>query len=143
QRAERAIADRESDPTYFAFVAEAADDEPWDSVETAKKCKPSFGYTLTAESFEEPLAAAREDAELQNNYERYRLDRWVQNITTWITDDVWMKNAKGYSEQQLEGRRCWAGVDLASKVDLCAMVLLFEPIDDSGAWPVLARFWTP
>jgi phage terminase large subunit-like protein len=43
----------------------------------------------------------------------------------------------------LKGRRCFAGVDLSSKIDLTALALLFPAVADRSEMGVLAFAFTP
>jgi phage terminase large subunit-like protein len=37
----------------------------------------------------------------------------------------------------------YGGLDLASKIDLAAFVLVFPPSEEGGPWDVIARFYCP
>jgi phage terminase large subunit-like protein len=45
--------------------------------------------------------------------------------------------------EQLAGQSCVIGIDLASKLDLCALVALFPPTDRRPEWAVMRWVWTP
>jgi phage terminase large subunit-like protein len=57
----------------------------------------------------------------------------------------WQRNSRGrFDPDKLppEERKCWAGLDLSSKIDISAFVKLFEP-DRDGIMRIAARFWMP
>jgi phage terminase large subunit-like protein len=45
--------------------------------------------------------------------------------------------------ERLKGRLCFGGVDLAPKLDLSSLVLLFPPRDSTERWEILEYFWIP
>jgi phage terminase large subunit-like protein len=103
--------------------------------------------------------AANKPAEL-NMFLRWHLDIWTQAVTRWINPIKWAgcnhmpPGAPGtirqagtaalrYLEEYLSGRRCYAGLDLSSNLDITAWVLLFEPEEDEEPYWVLPRFFIP
>lgn len=44
---------------------------------------------------------------------------------------------------ELVGRRCYAGLDLASTTDIAALVLVFPPVEAEEPYQVLPFFWVP
>lgn len=61
-----------------------------------------------------------------------------------ITGPLWDANSLGpFDPAELHGRRCFAGLDLSSKIDLSAWVKLFPPLEAGDRWRVVARFWMP
>lgn len=47
------------------------------------------------------------------------------------------------SEDELEGRVCYGGIDLSSTTDITAFVLVFPPLDESDKYAVLPYFGIP
>ena len=43
----------------------------------------------------------------------------------------------------MKGKLCFAGVDLAPKIDTSALVLVFPPLTSEEKWRVLEYFWVP
>jgi len=43
----------------------------------------------------------------------------------------------------LKGRVCYGGLDLSSKIDLAAFILVFPPDDKDGVFDILCRFYCP
>lgn len=54
-----------------------------------------------------------------------------------------IERAPGLDVPALHGRACYAGIDLASKIDLCALSLVFPPTDDDPKWYWVQQIWTP
>ena len=57
--------------------------------------------------------------------------------------DKWDECGGVVNEYELEGRACYAGLDLSSTSDLTAMVLVFPPRDEEEQYIVLPFFWLP
>jgi phage terminase large subunit-like protein len=57
--------------------------------------------------------------------------------------DKWDACGDDYDAEDLEGRICYAGLDLSSTSDLTALVLVFPPTDADGVYTVLPFFWLP
>ena len=47
------------------------------------------------------------------------------------------------SEDDLEGRICYGGLDLSSTTDIAAFVLVFPPMDEEDKYYILPYFWIP
>jgi phage terminase large subunit-like protein len=45
--------------------------------------------------------------------------------------------------QRLAGRRCYGGLDLASRLDTCALALCFPPAELPGKYAILCWHWLP
>ncbi len=56
---------------------------------------------------------------------------------------VWDRNALPVDEKSLEGRECFAGLDLASTTDIAALCLMFPPREPDERWQAFWRFWVP
>ena len=57
--------------------------------------------------------------------------------------DKWDACGDDYTEEDLLGRPCYAGLDLSSTSDLTALVLVFPPVGEDEQYRVLPFFWLP
>jgi len=57
--------------------------------------------------------------------------------------DKWDKCEFAVSEDDLEGRVCYGGLDISSTTDITAFVLVFPPEDESDKYIILPYFWIP
>jgi len=57
--------------------------------------------------------------------------------------DRWDENGGVVNATALEGRPCYAGLDLSSTSDLTTLVLVFPPTDENEPYTVLPFFWLP
>lgn len=104
---------------------------------------PALDEFLSRESFRRSALEARTVPAKLSGFLQFKLNQRQANASRWIGLDLWNDNTgelalnPGWLTRQLEGRRCWAGLDLSSKLDLTAWCLLF----DNGS--ILWRFWAP
>ena len=102
------------------------------------KGNPSFGITIDDEQFAEDCREAQESPAKENSFRRYRLNQWTEQDVRWLNMEKW--DACAGSVEDLDGRQCYAGLDLSSTTDLSALVLVFP---DDGQFDVLPFFWVP
>lgn len=55
----------------------------------------------------------------------------------------WDECAEPFDEEELEGRSCYAGLDMSSTTDLSALALVFPPEEEGGQYHCLFRCWVP
>ena len=130
------------DDRQFAFIAAIDEgDDPWDPT-TWSKANPNLGVSLKADYIAEQAELAKRQPSFTNEFLRLHLNRWTQQVTRWLSMDRWAAcPSEPINETELEGRACWGGLDLASKLDLTAFVLVFPNSD--GSLTLLPRFWLP
>ena len=126
------------DDSFFPYIRAASEDDDWTDPETWRKANPSMGVTIDEEEMAASCKEAQEIATKENAFKRYRLNIWTEQDVRWLPMDKW--DACGGVVDGLDGRQCFAGLDLASTTDIAAFVLLFP--DDPG-YLVLPFFWTP
>jgi phage terminase large subunit-like protein len=56
---------------------------------------------------------------------------------------LWKKQPARKTLEELQGRPCFIGIDLAAKRDVAAMVLLFPPVEEDEPWHVHGRYYLP
>jgi phage terminase large subunit-like protein len=135
------------DDSYFAFIATIDKDDRWDDPKAWAKANPNLGISVKLDDLQRQAAKAINSPAAQAAFKRLRLNVRTSAASRAIDMDVWARNGRGPHKpellERLRGRVCYAGLDLSSKIDLSARVLLFEPIDDDPRLVVLAKFWMP
>lgn len=106
------------------------------------KANPNLGVSLTWQYLREQVDEARGMPGKQNIVRRLNFCEWTEADTRWLDKDVWQACGAFVDEEALRGRRCYAGLDLASSQDIAALALLF-PDDDGATFDVVMRFWVP
>ena len=127
--------------SFFPYVAEAEPDDDWTDEAVWRKANPNLGVSVDLSQFREEFEEAREAPIKENTWRRYSLNQWVAQETRFLPMDKWHKCERDFDEASLEGQRCWAGVDMASRQDLTGLVLVFP--QDDGDYKVLPYCWAP
>lgn len=143
------------DDTYFAFIA-AADEEDkdkWFDVETQQKANPNWGISVKPDYLAAEANVAKSTPGALHGYLTKHLNVWSQEAQRWLRMDRWAAcEAAGIApadrralfearEQLLRGKTCRAGLDLSSRIDLCALVLEFQGAGEELF--LLPYFWIP
>ena len=136
------------DETYFAFIAHADPDDAWDAPETAAKANPNYGVSVSPEDLIAKVAKAKGMPSAAAAYQQKHLNLWVNASAPCLSVDGWRKGqSRGLSRQafmdSLLHESCYVGIDLASKIDLCALSLVFPPTPGRSNWAVIQHLWTP
>lgn len=129
------------DPTFLPVIFAADDEAPWDDVATWTAANPGLGRSIKLDALEREAAKARESVAYQNTFRRLHLNQWTAQAERAIDMDRWNACAGPADLAELRGRRCYAGLDLASTSDIAALVLDFP--DDEHGHIVVPRFWVP
>jgi phage terminase large subunit-like protein len=116
----------------------------WTDPKTWKRVNPSIGHTVAWEKVEDQFNRAQGNIAKEKNFRWLRLNCWERIKTSgWLGLDFWDLCKGKVDEKKLYGRPCYGGLDLSSKIDMTALVLLFPPDDINKKWIVLPRFWVP
>lgn len=144
ERARAIIRGDVRDDAYFALVYEAQPEDDWLGESIWAKANPSLGNTFAVESLREDALAAKGKASDEAVFKRYSLNIWQRATNPWLSMDDWAKCERQYTLDEMEGRDCYAGLDLSRTRDMTALVLVF-PMEENGRtiyrqWPI---FWLP
>lgn len=133
-----------TDDTYFAFIAHADLDDDWTKPATARKANPSYGVTVKPEDLAAKVRKAVGMPAARAAYQQKNLNLWVNAGQPWLSLDGWRAGqSTDWTLDDLRGRPCFIGCDLASKLDLSAMALVFPPATDGERWKVVVTIWSP
>ena len=134
---------RKVDPTFYSVIYGAAEDEDWTDPKVWKKANPSLGITVGIDKVKAACESAQQNPGEENAFRQLRLNQWVKQSVRWMPMEKWDACAFPVSEDDLEGRICYGGLDLSSTTDITAFVLVFPPLDEEDKYYVLPYFWIP
>ena len=134
---------RRVDPTFYPVVYGLKDDEDWEDEANWYKVNPSLGYTVDIERLRDAYREAKQNPADEVTFKWLRLNMWVSSTTAWIPDAIYMRGNEPIDMDALEGRDCYAGLDLSSTGDITALVLMFPPRDETEKYILLPFFWVP
>jgi phage terminase large subunit-like protein len=134
---------RRIDPSFYPVVYSLPDDWDWEDEENWYKVNPSLGYTITIDRMRDAFLEAKQNPADEITFRWLRLNQWVNSTTAWIPDAVYMQGNKPIDLRLLEGRDCYAGLDLSSTDDITAFVMMFPPRTEDEGYIMLPFFWIP
>ena len=117
-----------------------------------QQCNPSYGATIRPRQFRAEAKAARQSEASERLFRWLRLNQWIAvKAVGWAPLTLYDKTQWGPSakaerlqwQKQLEGKRCYGGLDLSTTTDLTALTLLFPPQPGLDTWVALFQAWRP
>jgi phage terminase large subunit-like protein len=135
------LEDVTDDDTYFGIIYTIDDTDEWTDPEIWKKANPNYGVSVYPDDIARLCKKATQMPSAQNNFLTKRLNVWVNADEAWMEMRAWAKCADpNLSIERFKGKKCWVAVDLASKIDIAAMVQLF--VEDEHYY-VFCHFYLP
>lgn len=127
----------------FGLIYTIDDSDTWTDPAALRKANPNYGVSVGADYLLDRQRAAQQSARLQNAFKTKHLNLWVGAYTAWMDMIRWAQQPPRKSLTELQGRICCVGIDLASKIDIAAMVLVFPPIAGDPLWHIHGRYYLP
>ena len=143
QKAQDILDGKKHDPTFYPVIYGAAQDDDWTDEAVWHKANPSLDVTVPIQKVRDACNSARQNPAEENTFRQLRLNQWVKQSVRWMPMNTWNKNDAPVHLDELEGRVCYGGLDLASTTDITAFVLVFPPTDDDDKYTVAPWFWIP
>jgi phage terminase large subunit-like protein len=130
------------DEEKFGLIYSIDDADDWTASTALIKANPNFGVSVGGEFLLSRQREAIQNARRQGIFKTKHLNLWLQAKNAYFNMQRWHECARtGLTLESLKGRCCRIALDLASKVDIAAMQLLF-PLDD-GSFALLGRYYLP
>lgn len=135
------------DDSYFAFIAHADPEDDWKAPETARKANPNYGVSVNPGDLAGKVTKGINIPAASATYKQKHLNLWVNASAPCLSIDGWRKGqckpAEKWTLEDMAHEPCYVGVDLASKIDLCAVSFVFPPTVGRANWRIFQRIWTP
>lgn len=116
-----------------------------------RQANPNYGVSVKPEYMANQAKKAKDQPSFFNTFLRLHMNVWTRTTKRWLDVEQWNKSDPVNSlrarevatarELALKGRRCFGGLDLSSKIDLSALVLVFPGPDETI--DLVSRFWMP
>ena len=123
-----------TDDSYFGIIYTIDPDDDWQTVEALRKANPNWGVSVHPDT----AISAQQNAEInttaQKNFLTKYLDIWVNSDSAWMDMVRYRKCiSPEIKREDFRGRYCIFSVDLASKLDISAIVrLCWKPHPETG-----------
>jgi phage terminase large subunit-like protein len=146
------------DDSLFCFLAglDPDDQKTWFEEKCWIKANPNLLVSVKIDDLRDKAQTAKNMNSKLNGFLTKHLNVWVAGGGTKLIKPEDWATCVGYSLEgidpkilrdrtleRLRGRRCVAGMDLSSKVDLTAYVKLFFPTPEDPLWIVVPEFFVP
>ena len=130
-------------PDLWAMLYTIDADDDWTSEQALIKANPNYGVSISGDFLQARQRDAMQSAAKQATFRTKHLNEWVGAKNAWLNMLRWKEAPARKSLTELEGRRCIAALDLASKIDIAGLLLLFPPIEGDPLWHVHGRYYLP
>jgi phage terminase large subunit-like protein len=134
------------DDSFLPVIYEAHKDADWKSEVVWHVVNPALG---DFRDLGEMRRAAREAAEIpgsENAFRRLYCNQWTEQSARWLDMHAWDDCARGEWKQLREamrGKPCFGGLDLSTRDDMTALVLLFDDPASTDGVIVVPFYWVP
>lgn len=117
----------------FAMVFTIDKDTDWTSEAALRMANPNIGISPTLEFLQEAQRDAINNPRKQGHFKTKHLNLWVQARDAYFDLQKYREAAQPLLKlEQFRGRRVFLALDLASKIDLCALEILI-PMGNTAA----------
>lgn len=129
-------------PVLYIADPDSKIDDPEDE-EVWKRVNPSLDYIFSLAKIRENFTEVKNDPVEYQNFLRFRLNIPIKHISRWMQMGDWDKCGKQINMQSLEGKECYGGLDMSTKIDLTSFALVFPPQLEQTDYVVLSKFYCP
>jgi len=127
----------------FGIIYTVDEDDDWTSEVALRKANPNYGVSVGEDYLLSRLRDARQLPSRQATFKTKHLNIWVGARDAWMNMQLWQQAPARRPLEALAGRPCILALDLASKVDIAALLLLFPPHEDDPLYHVHGRYYLP
>lgn len=111
---------------HFFLLYTPDDDDDWQSEDTWIKVNPNLGISLDWQYMRATYnEAVTRGGSFVASFKTKNLNLWVDAPKSWVPDEDVALCCEPFDESVLRGEKCYVGIDLASKSDICATAFFF------------------
>jgi phage terminase large subunit-like protein len=124
----------------FGIIYTLDPGDAWEDFKNWQKANPNFGVSVFEDYLKARHLEATQRASRQNIIRCKHLNQWMNAGTAFIDMAAWNRAASTVALEEFAGEPCWIGLDLSSKIDVTAIVAVFER---DGIYHIFPRFFLP
>lgn len=118
------------DHSFFGLIYTIDDDDDWTTEEAFIKANPNYGVSVKPEMIRNLARKARRSMSSQANFKTKHLNIWEKSDSAWCNMLKW-RRCVGLVKPRptlddLKGYPCHGGLDASTKLDVSALMLLFD-----------------
>ena len=129
---------------YFGIEFAIDDKDNWEEEKNWSKANPSLGYAVSMNKIRGEYVRAKSSAVNRKDFLTKFLNVFVNTNDAPYLDLLHMQMTCARSDLDIKnylGRKCYIGLDLAQKIDLAALSILFP--EDDGSVTIFQRHYLP
>lgn len=111
-------------------------------VRVGRLANPAWNHTVKESEFVADYEASKARATARLDFLMYRLNIWQFSSNPWLSPHAWEACRREFTLDNLRGRECFGGLDLASVKDSNALALCFPDVA-AGTFDFLWWYWLP
>lgn len=130
----------------FGIIYTIDEGDDWATEEALRKANPNWGVSVKPKTILDQMTHAMAEPSAENNFKTKYLDIWCNADQAWLDMSKWRRcYAPTVSLSEFAGKPCIYGIDLASKIDIAAVIKLFWRVENDGKvhYYVFPDFWLP
>ncbi|WP_100159956.1 terminase large subunit [Proteus columbae] len=134
------LAGEEQNESLFALIYELDDEKEIDDERLWIKANPNLNVSVDGDALYDTIQKARGIPSQWTEMLTKRFNIWCQGETPWMGEGAWLACKMDYTEIDLKGLACYAGMDLSSTGDITSVCYTF-PVDNELL--LLTRHYIP
>jgi phage terminase large subunit-like protein len=137
------------DPHFLPVIHELRPDDEWTDETLWHKANPNLDVSVSREQLRNIIRKAKETPGQENEIKRLHLNMVTSSDKTALRmtgEGSWDACRRDFTLENLRGRVCYGGLDMASRGDLASFGLVFPPHTDeeyrTDLWRTLSWSWS-
>lgn len=130
-------------PDLWAMIYTKDEEDDWTSEIALKKANPNYDISVGAEFLAARSRDAQQSARKQNTFRTKHVNEFVGAKSAWMNMTKWNAAPDRLPLEALRHRPCYVGLDLATKIDVVARVMLFPPYGDDNNYHLHTKYYIP
>jgi len=115
------------DESFFAVIYGIDPEDDYRDFEVWKKANPNYNVSVDADYLQRKYRETLTNVSKQNINLCKHLNKWMNAGVAWMNMTKWAAcEDRSLRLEDFKGQSCYAALDLASKIDICASVFVFE-----------------
>jgi len=133
------------DPELFALIYTIDEGDDWTKPAALRKANPNFGISVDEDFLLSQQRQAMQSASKQTRFKTKHLNIWCSAKSAWLNMLEWAKCADlKLRREQFKGERCYLTLDLASRSDVCVLMLVFvREIEGKQHFYLFGNYYLP
>lgn len=130
------------DDTFFAAVYTLDEGDDWEDENVWLKSNPNLGVSVDLDTLRAKVKKALETPADIPGLKIKHLNIWIAEAKAFYDPSIWDRcTDPDWDESRLVKKRCRMGIDLASHIDITAIVMIFR--DEHGVFDFVFRCYIP